>query len=127
MAKNSKLYLGEDDKGIVTYEIPWPGPGQSYQTILNADVEQTLSVPNWAYRVLIVVAGGGIVSCGYGDTALTLAKISVWQAELSEQNPILRPLKDPNGNRIETLRFISYTDNTPVNVIFYAKNDADNT
>lgn len=122
MSKISRLFLGQDEKGNTTNEIPWPGQNQSYQIVLNAGIEQTLSVPDWAYSILIVVPGG-IVSCGYGDTALTLAG-GTWQSQPSEINPILRPAIDANGNRISTLRFISYTDDAPVNVIFYTRNQA---
>lgn len=124
MSRQSKLYLGKDDNGSVTYETPWPGENQSYQVQLAIGVEQTLAVPSWASSVKIVVPG--VVSCGYGDTPLTLA-IGNWQSELSEINPILRKLTDPNGNRISTLRFISYQDNIPINVVFYDKNESERT
>lgn len=117
-----RLTIGRDDNGYVTNEITWPGENQSYQTILEAGVEQTLAVPEIAFRVLIVVPNGGAVSCGYGDTPLTLANPGSWLSQTAETNPILRPLEDPLGNRITTLRFISYTEDTVVNVIFYGAN-----
>lgn len=124
MSKLSRLYLGQDEKGNTTNEIPWPGENQSFQRVLNAGVEQTIAVPDWAYSLIMVVPN--VVSCGYGDTPLTLATDAEWQSQLSEINPISRPAFDPNGNRITTLRFISYVDGAPVNVIFYTRNQAGN-
>lgn len=121
----SRLYLGEDDKGNVINEIQWPGVGQSFDTLLEMNTEVTLAVPEWATKVSCVVQPGGAVKIGYGTTPLTLPTAGVWNSETAEQNPILRSLFDPIGNKIDTLRFISFTDQVYMNVIFYAKDELD--
>lgn len=125
MSKVSRLYLAEDDKGNVINEIQWPGENQSFDRILEINTETTLSVPEWATKVSCVVQPGGAVKIGYGPDALTLPSVGVWQSQRAEHNPILRSLFDPNGNKIDTLRLISITDQTSVNVIFYAKDESD--
>lgn len=116
-----KLNIGRDDGGYVTGEIPWTSERQSQKFKLDNGVERTLAVPTWVHKIMFVVMPGGAVWCGHGDVALVLANNTTWTNEASELNPILRPAFDAVGNRISTVRLLSETDDTVVNVIFYPK------
>ena len=119
----SKLRIGRDDNGYVTNEISWPSSNQSYKVALSTGVEETLSVPTWAYRIKYTTGAGGIVWCGFGSSPLALATGN-FSSEVSELNPIVRPAFDNLGNHISTLRFLSEND-TFISVIFYSKYDSD--
>ena len=119
----SKLIIGRDDSGYVTNEIPWGQISQMQKVRMAAGVEETLTVPTWAYHIKYTVAPGGIVWCGLGTTPLLPASLT-FTNEASELNPILRPAFDYLGKRISTLRFLSEND-TFISVIFYRKNDSE--
>ena len=118
-----RLVLGRDDNGYVTNEIPWGSLEQGQKVSLHAGVEETLTVPSWAFRIKYTIAPGGVVWCGHGSTALVVAT-DTFSNELSELNPIIRPVFDSAANRISTLRFLSEND-TWAHVIFYDRNYSD--
>ncbi len=122
-----KLFLGRDDAGHVTNEIPWGALEQGQKILLEGGLEQTLAVPSWAFRIKFTISPGSTVWCGHGSTSLQLATEN-FVNELSELNPIIRIAFDAAGNRISTLRFLAQPVGGPdalVHVIFYGKNDSD--
>ncbi len=120
----TKLKLGRDDAGYVTNEIPWASLEQSLKIKLDIGAQITLAVPSFAFRAKFTVSPGGVVWCGHGSTPLAIATTS-FVNEISELNPIVRPMFDASGTRISTLRFLAETDDVWVQIIFYKRDDAD--
>ena len=124
MANESKLILLKDDTGKVTGEIPWQSSTKSHRIGIISDTEYTLSVPKNAYRAHFIPSPGLVIWIGWGNTPLTAAIEEEWDTISGELNPGIRPMVDPDGNKINTLRFISENDGF-LNVIFYAKNGSE--
>lgn len=118
MTQEATLNLRRDDTGKVTGEIPWQAAGISHRIGVEATEEYTLDVPADAYHAHFIPSPGLIIWIGYGDTELTPATAGVWDTSNSELNPGIRPMVDPSGNKIETLRFLAENEGF-INVVFY--------
>ena len=105
----TKLLLGKDANGNVTYEIPFSDTG--YQTTLAASVAQNLTVPTNAKTAVFAFSSGGDVFVNPVTTA-TLPTGS-FVATYQDLNPVMR--KVTGGS---TLSFIS-AGTAYVNVSFY--------
>lgn len=121
MTHEARLTLIRDDTGKVTGEIPWQAAEMSHRIGVEATEEYTLEVPEEAYRAHFIPSPGLIVWIGYGDTELVPAGAGVWTTINGELNPGIRPMVDPDGNKIETLRFLSENEGF-INVVFYPQN-----